>query len=319
MSKFEQFKVPRLDDYSLDSRPSKVSHDDFARPLSERSIAGLIRSFPRILAARELLDLADRLLQARRKKRARIWGFGGHVIKVGLAPILIDLMEKGFVTALATNGSGLIHDFEIGWCGHTSEDVEPQLAGGGFGMARETGEHLNRAIAQGAAQGQGIGEAAGRLMDESPLRHPDKSLFLQAYRQGIPCTVHVALGTDTIHFHPQASASALGEGSMTDFRILTRQVQELDQGGVFVHMGSAVILPEVFLKAVSLVRNSGRNLKDFTTANLDFIQHYRPTQNVVRRPVATGGKGIALTGHHEILLPLLAAVLLEKESSGATS
>ncbi len=313
MSKYEQFSIRSLNDYPLETRASKVTQSDFASPIGELTISGLIQSMPRILAASQLLDLADCLLDARRKGRALIWGFGGHVIKVGLAPLLIDLMERGLITALATNGSGLIHDFEIGWCGSTSEEVEQELKTGAFGMARETGVQLNQAISQGAGEGLGIGEAAGRMLQAAQIRYPDKCLFLQAYRMNVPCTVHVALGTDIIHNHPQASGAALGESSLADFRILTRQVQDLDGGGVYVNLGSAVILPEVFLKAVSLVRNSGRRLSDFTTANMDFIQHYRPTQNVVRRPVSGVGRGIALTGHHEIMLPLLAALLRERE------
>lgn len=312
MSKYEQFQVEAIDDYSLDSRPSKVREEHFARPIRDLTIAGLVRSFPRILAAEDLVDLTGRIVEARARGRAIIWGFGGHVIKVGLAPLLVDLMERGFITALATNGSGAIHDFEIAWCGHTSEDVDRVLGSGSFGMARETGEHLNRAIGQGAEQSRGIGESVGLLLDESEVRFPEKSVFLQALRRGLPCTVHASIGTDVIHNHPLCSGAAIGEGSMIDFRILTRQVQDLEGGGVYLNIGSAVILPEVFLKAVSLVRNSGRPLRDFTTANLDFIQHYRPTQNVVRRPVAGGGKGISLTGHHEIMLPLLAALLVER-------
>ena len=310
MSKHKQFKPDRLKTHPLESRKSKVTIKQFARPLSADSLSQFLDSLPDILAGRDLRLLAEKIRQARAKHRALIWGFGGHVIKVGLAPILIDLIERGYVTALATNGSGMIHDFEIAWCGHTSENVEEQLEKGAFGMARETGEFLNQAIGSGAAQDKGIGESVGEFLEQSDLEHPELSLFLQAHKRGLPCTVHLALGTDTTHVHPEASGEALGKGSMIDFGILAQQVSLLHDGGVYLNLGSAVLLPEVFLKAVSLVRNSGSSLENFTTANLDFIQHYRPQENVLRRPLSGSGTGIALTGHHEILIPLLAAMLI---------
>lgn len=310
MSKHKQFDTSRVHTYPLESRESKVSVAHFARPLAKDSFSEFIDSLPTLLAAQDLRRLAGAIRQARQKKRALIWGFGGHVVKVGLAPLLVDLMERGYVTALATNGSGMIHDFEIAWCGATSENVEAELKTGAFGMARETGEFLNQAIAQGAAQNKGIGESVGELLEQSRLKHPELSIFLQAHRRGIPCTAHLAMGTDIIHVHPAASGEALGKGSEIDFRIFTYQVSWLNDGGVYLNLGSAVILPEVFLKAVSVVRNSGQALENFTTANLDFIQHYRPLQNVVRRPVSESGTGIALTGHHELMIPLLAAMLI---------
>ncbi|HSR49410.1 MAG TPA: hypothetical protein VLV83_01200 [Acidobacteriota bacterium] len=319
MSKYEQFRLEKLDDYPLDSRRSKVSQDSFARPLSRSgnggrdgdspALADFFASLPRILAVNELFDLAQALYRGRGRGRGLIWGFGGHVIKVGLAPVLIDLLERGYVTALATNGAGIIHDFEIGLVGHTSEEVEKELETGAFGMARETGEMLNQCIRQGNAAGLGLGESVGKMLDEQEPRYGDKSLLLQAYRRDVPVTVHVAIGTDIIHNHPLVSGAALGESSLRDFRILTRAVADLDDGGVYVNVGSAVLLPEVFLKCVSVVRNAGHSLQGFTTANMDFIQHYRPTVNVVGRPVQGHGRGIALTGHHEIMLPLLAALL----------
>ncbi len=315
MSKYEQFRIGPLKDYPLDSRPSKVERKDFAHPLADLNIGSLRRCFPRILAAEDLLDLVDRLIEARRRKRAIIWGYGGHVIKVGLAPVLIDLMGRGFVTALATNGAGIIHDFEIGWAGKTSEDVDLALPAGEFGMARETGQYLNRAISEGVDRGLGIGESVGEFLATSKARYPQDCLVLQAYRRDIPCSVHVAMGTDIIHYHPDAQGKAFGEGSMIDFRILTHQVESLDDGGVFLNIGSAVILPEIFLKAVTLIRNAGSRLEDFTTANLDFIQHYRPRMNVLTRPVSGSGRGIALTGHHEIMVPLLAALLIERSEN----
>ncbi|MFQ5739122.1 MAG: hypothetical protein ACE5JX_08900 [Acidobacteriota bacterium] len=314
MSSYKQFQASGRVDYPLESRKSRVHVSDFAQSLSGPGFSDFLHTLPNILAGRDLRMLVEKIRQARHKKRALIWGFGGHVIKVGLAPLLIDLMNNGFVTAFATNGSGMIHDFEIALSGATSEDVERSLRKGSFGMARETGEILNRAINQGAGEERGIGESVGVCLGKTQLRHPSLSVFHQAHRRHVPVTVHVAIGTDIIHNHPLASGEALGKGSQIDFRILTHQVSLLRDGGVYLNLGSAVLLPEVFLKAVSLVRNSGCELENFTTANLDFIQHYRPLQNVVRRPVAASGTGIALTGHHEIMIPMLAAMLLSEEA-----
>ena len=236
---------------------------------------------------------------------------GGHVIKTGLSPILIDLMDRGLVTALAFNGSCLIHDYEIALIGSTSEDVELQLQTGAFGMAEETGHGINQAIRDGVADGLGIGESLGRQLSKIKPPFGRHSLLLQAYLRSIPVTVHVTIGADIIHNHPNISPAAIGEGSHRDFLLLARLVSELNDGGVYLNCGSAVTLPEVFLKCVTLVRNSGSRLQDFTTANLDFIQHYRPTENVVKRPVKNGGRGISITGHHEIVIPLLAAWLVE--------
>ncbi len=311
MSKHKRFRPGSIRDYPLESRSSKVDVSQFARPAKGDRFADFLETIPRILAGQDLRDLSVAVRRARDSGKALIWGFGGHVVKVGLAPILIDLMERGFVSALATNGAGLIHDFEIAYCGNTSEDVEAELGSGAFGMARETGEFLNQAVKRGADAGQGIGEAVGAALQEIPLRHPECSLLVQAWRLNRPLSVHVAIGTDIIHNHPSFSGEAAGKCSQIDFEIFTEQVSRLHGGGVYLNLGSAVLLPEVFLKAVSLVRNSGQELEGFYTANLDFIQHYRPTQNVVRRPVAGTGRGFALTGHHEILLPLLAATLVD--------
>jgi hypothetical protein len=278
--------------------------------MAGESFGAFMDSIPSILAGKELRVLAEKVREARRRRRALIWGFGGHVVKVGLARILIDLMNRGFVTCFATNGAGMIHDFEIGLCGHTSEDVAEALETGDFGMARETSLILNQAVQDGAAAGRGIGESVGACMAGLELARPECSLLLQAHLHEVPLTVHVAIGTDTVHTDPTASGEAIGKGSLIDFRILTQQTAALNDGGVYINLGSAVILPEVFLKAVSLVRNAGSPLKCFTTANLDFIQHYRPTQNVLKRPTAGSGTGIALTGHHEIMVPLLAGLLI---------
>jgi len=238
-----------------------------------------------------------------------IAAMGAHVLKVGLSPVLIDLMKNGWISAVALNGAGVIHDFEIALCGRTSEDVKSQVKKGRFGMARETGEMLNEAIRQGAEKGLGMGKAVGRMIARSKLPYKRFSLIGSAYRLGIPVTVHVAIGTDTIHFHPQADGEALGKTSLKDFFLFSGLVRRLDGGGVFMNIGSAVILPEVFLKAVSLVRNKGYRLENFSTAVFDFLHHYRPDQNVVRRPLGKKGKGFYFIGPHEILIPLLAAAL----------
>jgi len=310
MSRYKLFDFEKTRRYSLKDRPSKVGEVDMALPFAGASISEFFDSLPNLLGARDLQLLADRILTARQKQKPIIWGIGGHVIKVGLAPVLIDLMNRGLATAFAGNGSAVIHDFELGLVGRTSEDVEEGLITGSFGMAEETGSLMNRAIGKGSAAGKGLGEALGEMMDEEKLDHADLSLVLQAFRQGVPFTVHLAIGTDTIHGHPEASGEALGAASYTDFKIFTQQVVDLNDGGVYLNVGSAVVLPEVFLKAVSAVRSTSRELENFTTANLDFIQHYRPLQNVVKRPVSRSGLGIALTGHHEIMVPLLAARLL---------
>jgi hypothetical protein len=309
MSRYKKFDFSSIKGYSLYDRHSKVSIDDFARIPSSDSINGFLDSLPRLLAAEQLRLLAGKIIDAASKGKPIIWAFGGHVIKTGLAPVIIDLMERGFVGALATNGSGVIHDFEIALCGRTSEDVDVQLGPGLFGMAEETGELMNRAISQGASRGMGIGESLGEFLETISPEHPEVSITLQAFQRKIPLTVHSALGTDIIHMHPEASGEALGGASLLDFKIFTEVVSTMNRGGVYLNIGSAVILPEVFLKAVSVVRSTGRELEEFTTANLDFIQHYRPMQNVIKRPVLKSGTGITLTGHHEIMIPLLAACL----------
>ncbi len=314
MSKYtvRPFDLGRIRTYPLRERPSKVEVGSFAKPHARGgAVAAFLESLPDILGARNLKELAHAIAGARNLDKPILWGLGGHVIKTGLSPILIDLMDRGFVSGIALNGAGVIHDFEIALIGSTSEDVEAQLEQGAFGMASETGQGINRAIREGAERGQGIGEALGAHLSRIGPECGDFSLLLQAWLRGIPVTVHVTIGADIIHNHPDISPAAIGEGSHRDFRLLASLVALLDGGGVFLNCGSAVTLPEVFLKCITLVRNSGGRLQDFTTANLDFIQHYRPTENVVRRPVRQGGRGIALTGHHEILLPLLAAWLVE--------
>jgi hypothetical protein len=303
--------------YPLASRKSKVARSAFARPHPRGApFASFLEGLPRILAGETLRALRDELLRARAQRRPAVWGLGAHVIKVGLAPVLIDLMERGFVTAIATNGAGVVHDFEVAVAGRTSEDVEAGLGTGEFGMARETAEEVNRAIVEGDADGLGLGAAVGRyLVARRPRpRHLDLSLLAAAWRRGLPATVHVAVGTDVVHVHPSCDPGAVGRASHLDFRTFAGEVARLGGGGVYLNVGSAVVLPEVFLKAVTLARNLGHRLTDFATANLDFLQSYRPGVNVVERPVAGRGRGYRLTGHHEILVPLLAAALVEKDA-----
>lgn len=302
---------------SIQARATKVRVEHFAEVYQRGSgLNGWIQSLPEILAGSGFRRVVEALVAARSLKRPIIWGLGAHVIKCGLNKVLIDLMERGFVTALALNGAGAIHDFEIALAGSTSEDVESELEAGDFGTSRETAEWMNEAIAQGVSRGAGLGEAIGSYLDENSSRFPfvNASLLAAAFQRNIPVTVHVAIGTDTIHIHPSADGSWLGKGSLQDFRLLTAVIRDLNDGGVYLNCGSAVILPEVFLKAVSLVRNLGSPLGKFTTVNLDFLQHYRPHHNVVTRPTRGSGQGIELTGHHELMIPLLAAAVIESES-----
>ncbi|MFN7829297.1 MAG: hypothetical protein ACK562_06080 [Acidobacteriota bacterium] len=310
---YDPIDLRGLRTYPLASRPSKVTVRDFARPLSPAEAAqvmGLVESLPQLLAADSLRAVATAVKAARAAGRAIIWGIGGHVVKTGLAPILIDLMRRGYVTAIATNGSGIIHDFEIALAGWTSEDVDTALGSGDFGMAEETGRLINEAIRDGVASSCGVGESVGRLLVETEPPFGDYSYLHEAYRRRIPVTAHLTIGADIIHLHTAADGAALGAASHRDFRLFTALVRDLNGGGVYLNLGSAVTMPEIFLKAVTTVRNLGFELRDFTTANFDFLQHYRPQTNVVRRPVANGaGKGYSLTGHHEIMIPLLAALL----------
>ncbi|HKQ78836.1 MAG TPA: hypothetical protein VJ810_34375 [Blastocatellia bacterium] len=318
MSIYQQqpIDLSHVETYPLTSRPSKVTVRDFSKPLSDdeaRSAAALLDSLPRILAADTLRSITGAIIEAKSKNRAIIWGIGGHVIKTGLTPILIDLARRGFVTAIAMNGSGVIHDFEIAVAGWTSEDVDAALGSGAFGMAEETGRLINEAINHGVVDDCGIGESIGRALVEMKPPYADYSILHAAYLSKIPVTVHVTIGTDIIHIHPHADGSAIGAGTYRDFLLFSSLVKELDGGGVYLNIGSAVTLPEVFLKAVTVARNLGHSLADFTTANFDFIQHYRPMTNVVRRPVANGaGRGFHLTGHHELMIPLLAASIVSQ-------
>jgi len=303
--------------YPLAGRRSKVTRAEFARAVPPgASVKDLLDALPRILGAQALRDLAADVLRARSRGKPILWGLGAHVLKVGLSPVLLDLMEKGLVTGLALNGAGVVHDFELALAGQTSEDVSAGLGAGEFGMARETGEEVNRAISEGDRDGLGLGAAVGRYLLARQPPHLDLSLLAAAARRGLPATVHVAVGTDIVHMHPACDPAALGRATHLDFRLFAAEVARLGGGGVYLNVGSAVMLPEVFLKAVTLARNLGHPVTDFATANLDFIQSYRPNTNVVERPTRGVGRGYSLTGHHEILVPLLAAALMEGAPSG---
>jgi hypothetical protein len=305
--------------YPLASRKSKVSVRDFAKPIgANASLRKFLDSLPEILAAEDLRDLLSAIHVARKQRKAILWGVGGHVIKVGLGPVLIDLMKRGFVSGIAMNGAALIHDFEIALAGSTSEDVEAGIGEGQFGMAEETGKYLNEIAKLSQRIRIGYGEAAGQFLNSGiiDVKHADSSVLVAAYKHCIPVTIHLAIGTDIPHMHSAADGAALGDATYRDFRLFCALVQQMHPGGVYLNWGSAVLLPEIFLKAVSVVRNLGVPLRPITTANFDFIQHYRPLQNVVKRPTASGrngrgpqSHGYAITGHHELLLPLVAAAL----------
>ena len=306
---YEEFDLSGVRTYPLASRASKARAEDFAKPWDPATgIDGWLASLPNLLAAADLRAVAGAVRAAHAAGRPIVWGVGAHVIKTGLAPVLIDLMERGFMSAIALNGAGLIHDFEVALSGATSEDVDGALGPGQFGMAEETGRLLNDAVSAGVASGAGLGQSVASFLHVRQPPHHRLSLLCAAARLSVPVTVHVGIGTDIIHMHPAASGEALGAGSLRDFRYFTSFVAELERG-VYLNCGSAVLLPEVFLKAVSLVRNRGLSLDGLTTVNLDFVRLYRPETNVVRRPVVGTGKGYSITGHHELLIPLLAAAL----------
>jgi len=307
---YEEFDLSGVRTYPLASRNSKANAVDFAKPYRGSALKPFVESLPGILAAGDFKAVVSAIRTARDNDRGIIWGLGAHVIKTGLGPVVVDLMERGFVSAVATNGAGVIHDFELALSGATSEDVDEALGPGRFGMADETGRLLNAAINDGVKQGLGLGQAVGRRLREMKPPHEPLSVLAAAARLDIPVTVHVAIGTDIIHMHPDASGAALGEGSLRDFRYFVSNVARL-AGGVFLNCGSAVVLPEVFLKGVALARNRGASLEGLTTVNLDFTRLYRPQTNVVSRPVAGIGKGYSLVGHHEIMIPLLAAALAD--------
>jgi hypothetical protein len=300
----------------VELRPNKVRTEEFAKvPGDDRSFSGFLSGLPDVLVAADFRAVVAAIVSAARARRAVVVMVGGHIVKTGVAPLIIDLIEKRVITHLAMNGSGAIHDYEIARFGATSEDVARGLTDGTFGMAEETGRGMNEAFIAGMKNGWGMGEAVARALEEIPLAHPEMSLLLAAQRLGIPCTVHAALGAEIIHQHPAANGAAIGDTSHRDFRRLAASLPELDGGGVVLNLGSAVIMPEVFLKALTIARNlNAQKPTNFTTCDMDMIRHYRPRVNVVIRPTNAGGEGYEITGHHEIMIPLLVwAVVTELE------
>src|SRR5437762_8390908 len=310
---YDDFDLSGIHTYPLKSRPSKARVEDFARSCKTGSIAAWLDSLPNALAAADFRAVIRAIQDARQADSGVVWGIGAHVIKTGLGPVLIDLMERGYVSAIAANGATIIHDFEIALVGATSEDVDEALGPGRFGMAEETGRLLNAAISDGVAAGLGIGQAVTGFFAAKEPQFARHSILAAAARLKIPVTVHVAIGTDIIHMHPAASGAALGDGSLRDFRYFVSNVARLGRG-IYLNCGSAVVLPEVFLKAVALARNKGIALAELTTVNLDFVRLYRPQTNVVARPTAGTGRGYSIVGHHEIMIPLLAAAIVDADA-----
>ncbi len=312
MKKYKPLSFKKAKRYSLYERTSKVTIDLISKPHKKgNTFKNFIEELPNVLAVKDFKDVVKAVVLARNNNRPVVLGMGAHPIKVGLSPLIVDLLNRGIITAIATNGACIIHDFEFSYAGHTSEDVEKGLQDGTFGMADETGKYLNRAINEGLKEGYGVGKSVGKMIYKSKFRFKDKSIFGNAYKLSIPATVHVAIGTDIIHLHPETRGASLGEASFIDFKLFTSVISDLD-GGVYINLGSAVIMPEVFLKAITIVRNLGFKVENITTVNMDFIQHYRPLLNVLRRPTEKRGFSYALTGHHEIMFPLLAAALIEE-------
>ncbi len=319
MSRYREADLSRLRVGSVSARPTRVRVEDFARPLDPKVAAAVLGSLPDQLAARDLRELVSRVARSHRQGRPVVVMCGGHVVKVGVSPCLVGLFERGIVTHLAMNGAAALHDVEIARSGRTSEDVEANLQSGSFGMVDETGSFMNAAMCEGARRGEGLGESWGRALVEEAPPHVGVSLLATAWRLGIPATVHVAVGADTVHFHPSCDGPALGETSLRDFRILAATLAEA-RGAAVLNFGSAVLMPEVFLKALTVARNLGADLTGLTTANFDQIQHYRPRVNVLERPTrAPEARGYSLTGHHEILVPLFAAALLAAVQDGDPS
>ena len=312
MKTYKQISLKKIKTYPLSSRKSKVEIALSASPHARgASFKTFMEGLPSFLAASDLKAVVRSVVEARRHQRPVVVGMGAHPIKVGVSPVLIDLMKRGIVTAIAANGACIIHDFELSLTGRTSEDVAQEVCTGTFGMARETARELNTAIKRGVKKGYGIGKSVGEHIFLRGKGLSGRSIFAEGYRLGVPTSVHVAIGTDIIHMHPYADGAMIGEGSLRDFRLLASVVADL-QGGVYINLGSAVIMPEVFLKALTIARNLGHQVEDITTVNMDFIQHYRPRENVLIRPTLKKGRAYAITGHHEIMFPLLAAALIEE-------
>ena len=311
-SGFDQIDPEKIRTVSLKERKSTVGLDDFSKAYTKgNTFRDFYDALPNILAGRDFRQVVRSLVDAFRKNKMAVLAMGAHPIKLGLSPVIISLMERGVFKAVAMNGACIIHDVEIAMAGHTSEDVAEELNRGTFGMATETAEFINGAIKEGIPQGLGLGESVGARIRKANLPHAALSILAAGSKVHIPITVHVAIGTDVIHMHPSTDGAALGEASYRDFKIFSSVISKLE-GGVYLNLGSAVILPEVFLKALSLARNLGHRVDHFTTVNMDFLQHYRPTVNVVNRPTRKGGKGYSIIGHHEIMFPLLAAAVMEE-------
>jgi hypothetical protein len=312
MKKYRPVSLKKVRTYPLKKRKSKVSLSAVARPPAKGdSFRTFLDKLPDILAVGDFRRVVQAVVKARENNRPVVLGMGAHPVKVGLSPVIIDLMRKNVITAVAANGACIVHDFELSFIGHTSEDVGKELCTGTFGMADETGKYLNRAIKEGTRKGQGMGRSVGEVIQRSEFRFREMSIFANACGLEIPATVHVAIGTDIIHMHPDADGAAIGSGSFTDFRLFTSVVSDLE-GGVYINLGSAVVMPEVFLKALTIARNLGNRIENIITVNMDFMQHYRPSVNVLRRPTMNKGACYALTGHHEIMFPLLAAAIIEE-------
>lgn len=308
--------LKRVTTYPIRSRVSKLDQSLLARlPSPDKPLAEFFRTWPKLLKAKEFLRIAERMAHAHRTDRAVVWMMGAHPIKCGLSPLIVDLIKRKVITCVAMNGAAAIHDFELAFFGHTSEDVERGLEDGSFGMAQETGEGMNNIINEGVRRGYGIGEALGQSILRRGAKFQELSILCQGFKDNLPVTVHIALGTDIIHQHPNVDGVALGKGGILDFRILAGQLPGLNDGGVVINCGSAVIMPEVFLKALTIARNLGNTVKDFTAVNLDMIEHYRPMANVLTRPTSLGGEAYSIVGHHEIMLPLLYSAILTQLKS----
>lgn len=314
MDKPKPIDLSSLKTYPLASRKSKVDRADFARPWKpDGTLKDFLEQLPDILAAKDFREVVSAIAKAHKEGKSVVVAMGAHVIKAGLNPVVIDMMERGIITAIAMNGAGIIHDLELAMIGRTSEEVLEGLEHGAFGMAQETADFLNRAVSKADMETLGLGQAVGQAIAEEVLPFGEESIFATAVRLDIPATVHVAIGTDIIHIHPGFDPEATGKATHLDFRLFSSMVAELEDG-VYMNVGSAVIMPEVFLKALTLVRNMGHKVERFTAVNMDFIRHYRSTTNVVERPTSMGGKGYTIVGHHEIMLPLLAAAVIEQIS-----
>lgn len=308
-----EIDLSKLKTYPIAKRKSKVRHQDFARlPSKGASFSDFYDSLPHILAVTGFKGVVDAIIAARKKKKPVVAMMGSHVIKCGLNPVIIELINKDIITAVALNGSGAIHDFEIALIGRTSECVEDALEDGSFGMAKETALYLNGAIGEAVEREIGAGRAIGQVIEEEKLPFRKLSILYNCAKEDLPATVHIAIGTDVIHQHPSCDGANLGESSLRDFHNFIETVSALGDGGVVLNIGSTVILPEVFLKALNVARNLGHKVKDFTACNFDMINHYRPYQNVVKRPITSGGSGYSIIGHHEVMIPLLAQALIEK-------